>query len=164
MFQHIKGNVISVEAELLVNAANSKGWMGGLLGRVILMRGVAETIHYADPSIEKEAKKEARKRSVGCGDVFLTSSGSLGFPSGLLHAVTMEKPGQTSTLDVVEKCLENIVRLCEEEEVKTVAIPLLGAGTGKVKDDEVLQLYESKLGKSHLIFYIVMLGSGYLMR
>ncbi|MBE7114473.1 hypothetical protein FT641_18360 [Bacillus paranthracis] len=158
MIQHIKGNAIEVEADLLVNAANSKGWMGGMLGRFISMRGVAETIHYADPSIEKAAKKEARKRGVSCGDVFLTSAGSLGFPSGLLHAVTVEKPGQTSTIGIVEMCLENIVRFCEEEGVKTVALPLLGTGTGKVKADEVLRVYESKLEKSEVLFYIVTFG------
>lgn len=158
MIQRIKGNVIEVEADLLVNAANSKGWMGGLLGRFIPMRGVAETIHYTDPSIEKAAKKEARKQNVGCGDVFLTSSGSLGFPSGVLHAVTMEKPGQTSAIGVVERCLENIVRFCEEERVKTAAMPLLGTGTGKVNEGEVLRLYESKLEKSEVLFYIVTLG------
>lgn len=61
MIYYLKGNLINIKAELLINAANGRGWMGGLLGRFIHLKGVAEAIHYADHSIERLAKKEAKR-------------------------------------------------------------------------------------------------------
>lgn len=155
MIKHVYGNAINIEAELLVNASNSKGWMGGLMGRFIPLKGVAESIHYADPSIERLAKKQARKLKVNCGDVFLTSSGKLKFPKGILHAVTVKKPGQTSELSIIKKCIVNILKYCEENSVKSVSLPILGTGTGRVSTQDVLNLYNEMLQTHKTLFYIV---------
>ena len=155
MIEKTYGNVIDIKSDLLINASNGKGWMGGIIGRFILLKGVAETIHYADSNIEKAAKKEARKRNVQCGDVFLTDSGKLDFPKGILHAVTMLKPGQLSNLNIIERCLNNILIFCEENDIKTTTIPLLGTGTGRVNREDVLNLYENLLQPSDTIFKVV---------
>lgn len=55
MIKHFYGNVIDIDAEILINASNAQGYMGGILGRFFKLKGVAETIHYAEPSIEKIA-------------------------------------------------------------------------------------------------------------
>lgn len=130
MIQHVYGDIIDVQAELLINAANGRGWMGGLKGRFTLLKGVAESIHFADPSIEKNAKHTAKKDRVQLGDVYLTGAGKLAFSKGILHAVTMNKPGQRSDLETIETCLNNIMKYCDENSINTVAIPLLGTGTG----------------------------------
>lgn len=155
MITLVYGNIIDTKSELLINASNGKGWMGGILGRFILLKGVAESIHFADPSIEKLAKKQVYKSKVNCGNYFITTSGKLDFPKGILHAVTMEKPGQLSSLAIIEKCLKNILEYCNKNNINTVTIPLLGTGTGKVDTDEVLLLYEKLLYSSNTTFYIV---------
>lgn len=155
MIEQKYGNILDVDAELLINASNGKGWMGGLLGKFVLLKGVAETIHYADSNIEGLAKKEVAKRAIKLGDVFLTDSGKLPYSNGILHAVTMLKPGRLSNIKVVEKCVDNILNYCEENKIKTVAIPLLGTGTGRVNANEVLRLYENKLAASKTLFNVV---------
>ena len=157
MIKKVVGNVIDVKAEVLINASNGKGWMGGIFGSFFPQKGIAQTIHYADPSIERLAKRVAKSGSLECGDIFLTDSGKLDFPKGILHAVTMKKPGQLSNIKIVEDCLESILRFCEVNEVNSVAIPLLGTGTGKVDQKTVLKLYENKLSSSKTIFIIVSL-------
>ena len=159
MIQHVYGNIINTNAELLVNAANGKGWMGGVIGRFFLLKGVAETIHYADPTIEKLAKKEVKRLKPKSGDVFHTPSGNIGFKKGILHAVTMNKPATRSTIRIVEMCIHNILRYCVQNDIKSVAIPLLGTGTGKVDSKEVLRLYESVFSTSETCFYVVHLNN-----
>ncbi|MGX1266754.1 O-acetyl-ADP-ribose deacetylase (regulator of RNase III) [Rossellomorea marisflavi] len=157
MLKYVQGNVIDVKAELLINAANGEGWMGGLIGKYLSLKGVAETIHYADPTIEKWAKSEAKARKVKEGDVFLTPSGSLGYTQGILHAVTMSSPGQSSNIGTVELCIKHIIKFCEENRINTVTIPLLGTGTGKLNIDEVVKLYEHSLSSSETLFTVVSL-------
>jgi len=154
MITHTGLNVLDIEAELLINAANGKGWMGGVIGRFVRLKGVAESIHYVDPSIERLAKKEAKRLQVKCGDVFLTDSGKLGFPKGILHAVTMDRPGQISNLNIIESCLKNILKFCSEKNINTVAIPLLGTGTGKLQKFDVLDLYQDMLKSSNTLFNV----------
>ena len=151
----MSGNILSVESELLVNASNGIGWMGGFIGRWIPLSGVAESIHYKDNTIERHAKKEARRLKAKSGDIFHTTAGTLPFPKGILHAVTMKLPGQFSRIHFVESCLKNIVEYCEENAIKTVAIPLLGTGTGRLKELDILQLYEVILSSSNTQFLVI---------
>lgn len=120
MITHIEGNILDVNAEILVNASNGKGWMGGLIGRFIPLKGVAETIHFNDPTIERIAKKEAKVKQPKCGDIFVTSAGKLNFKKGIIHAVTMHEPGQTSNLETIRTCIKNILFYCEENKIKSV--------------------------------------------
>lgn len=154
MIENVVGNIITIEGELLINASNGKGWMGGIIGRFFPLKGVAETIHYADPTIEGLAKRESKKMKVKKGDTFHTPSGKLNFPRGILHAVTMDKPGQLSDIPTIEKCLENINRFCDEHKINTVVMPLLGTGTGRLNKEDILNLYNQHLSKSKTVFKI----------
>lgn len=150
-----KVNILDVEAELLINASNGEGYMGGFIGRFIPLKGVAETIHYVDHTIEKQAKRKFRKTPVPCGGVLHTTAGKLPHSRGILHAVTMEKAGQKSSLEVIRQCLISILDFCERDKVKTVAIPLLGTGTGRVDKDEVIKLYVELLQEAETLFHVV---------
>jgi len=46
-----KGDISDAEAEIIVNAANRIGFMGGWIGRIYKTKGVAESIHYHRRSI-----------------------------------------------------------------------------------------------------------------
>ncbi|MCM3603110.1 macro domain-containing protein [Robertmurraya korlensis] len=156
MIEYIKGTIPYIKGDILVNAANGRGWMGGILGRFIKLNGVAESIHYADPSIEKITKALFRRNKARSGDVIHTTSGKLFYPEGILHAVTMNWPGTKSSIDTVNQCLDNILVYCNENNIETVVIPLLGTGTGRLNKNTVLALYKEKLQKSNTIFKVVL--------
>lgn len=156
MIECINGTIPYVKGDLLVNAANGRGWMGGLLGRFVKLNGVAESIHYADLSIEKTTKVLFRRNKARSGDVIHTSAGRLEYINGILHAVTMNWPGQKSSLNTVERCLENIVAYCNENDIKTAVIPLLGTGTGRLEKNAVLALYKNKLDNSNTLFKVIL--------
>lgn len=155
MIEYIQGRIPYIEGDVVVNAANAVGWMGGLYGRFKKMEGVAESIHYADPSIERISKRLFKKEGAKAGQVIHTSAGSLNYPGGILHAITMNKPGMESNLSIVKECIDNIVIYCESKHVNTVVLPLLGTGTGRLDRKAVLDLYEKKLKNSITIFKVV---------
>ena len=52
--------IAHAETDVIVNASNGCGWMGGFLTRKTLQSGVAEHLnYYTHGNIEKEAKKNS---------------------------------------------------------------------------------------------------------
>ncbi|MCM3032876.1 macro domain-containing protein [Niallia sp. MER 6] len=154
MITFIDGNIANVKADVIVNASNGIGYMGGLIGRFIKLKGVAESIHYVDHSIEKEAKRICRKNLIKPGDVFVTNSGQL--PCNyIFHAVTMFLPGTWSSIKSIETCILNIIKLGEEYKVETIAIPYLGCGTGSLKKEQLNNLYEFYFKKHDSITFMI---------
>lgn len=142
----IYGDISNQHVDVIVNAANGIGYMGGFIGKHIKLKGVAESLHYATKGeMEKEVKNMLRVLQPNPGDVYLTTSCRL--PAMFVfHAVTMPKPRRRTTLQIVEKCLYSIIEKARELQIKSIAIPLLGAGTGRVPASQVRQLYEEVLG------------------
>lgn len=159
------GDITKVEADVIVNAANGIGFMGGIIGRFIQLPGVAESIHYVTKgAVEKEAKKASRKLPLipsilyghKSGELYLTDAGSLS-AFWIIHAVTMKYPGMRTSLRTVEKLLPLIIQQANWLHARSIAIPLLGTGTGGLKEDEVLDLYKRMFNEpSELDIQIVM--------
>lgn len=133
----VSGDIVQAEADVIVNAANGTGYMGGWLGKYIRFRGVTESIHYATKGeVEQLAKNMATLLKPQPGDVFFTLACQL--PAKYIyHAVTMSFPGMHSDLTVVEKCLARIVNSASLHRIQTIAIPPLGTGTGGLPMREV---------------------------
>lgn len=89
----IKGSILEVDADVIVNPANSLGLMGG---------GVAGVIkRFGGEEIEKEA---VQKAPIPVGSAVLTTAGKLKF-KGVIHAPTMEKPAMESSEEKVRKAV-----------------------------------------------------------
>jgi O-acetyl-ADP-ribose deacetylase (regulator of RNase III) len=87
----IKGSILEVDADVIVNPANSLGFMGG---------GVAGVIkRFGGEEIEKEAVQRA---PIPVGSAVLTSAGKLKF-KGVIHAPTMEEPAMDSSEEKVRE-------------------------------------------------------------
>jgi O-acetyl-ADP-ribose deacetylase len=155
MIKFISDDITQVKAELIINAANGQGYMGGWIGKYLRLKGVAESIHYIDPSIEKQAKHICKSQYFTHGEIFHTTAGKLPFKQGIIHAITMNKPGQKSKIDIIEKCLKNITNYCQTNEIKTVAIPLLGCGTGRLPKQDVIELYKKYLDTPKTVYLVV---------
>ncbi|CAI8942380.1 Macro domain-containing protein [Brevibacillus sp. IT-7CA2] len=149
------GDITHFEVDAIVNASNGQGFMGGLLGRLFHFHGVAESLHFATKGVvEKEARAICQVQKIEPGSVFVTSAYSLQ-ARYVFHAVTMRKPGQKSTMETVKICLQNIVKEAQEFQVSSVAVPLLGTGTGRLDKQQVHELTCSELEKSPGINWII---------
>lgn len=155
----VNGDICSIECDAIVNASNGIGYMGGPIGKVFKRKGVAESIHYFTKGlVEKDAFKlcinKDHPKDFKPGEVFVTNGYNLPCKV-ILHAVTMHLPGTKSNLKIVEVLTEKILKMSSENGYKTIAIPLLGTGTGGLKKDDVLKIYERVFNNSDTEVFIV---------
>ncbi|MCM1059787.1 MAG: macro domain-containing protein [Eubacterium sp.] len=141
----IEGDITTANADVIVNAANGWGYMGGKNARNGLLDGVAESINRAtDGKMEAYTIQKARKFKSIPSFVFGKHTGEIFIspPFGLnckevIHAVTMRSPGSRSKLETVTILANSILTHCRNAEYCTVAMPLLGTGTGGLDKSEV---------------------------
>ena len=140
--------VENAHCDVIVNASNGSGYMGGKKSARVRCHGVAESLNFKTKgAIEKEARIAARRyKNIPAslfghkaGTVFFTSSCGLDCKE-VFHAVTVRRAGDRSKMYIIARCLEAIFTACEEKGYKSVAIPLLGAGTGGLPRDKVIDL------------------------
>ncbi len=115
-----KGSLLEVDAEVIVNPANSQGYMGG---------GVAGVIkRFGGEEIEREALSKA---PVPVGEAVLTTAGKLKF-KGVIHAPTMEEPAMRTTEEKVRRAVRAALKLADELCFRSIAFPGMGTGVGRV--------------------------------
>jgi len=119
----IEGSLLQVEADLIVNPANSLGYMGG---------GVAGVIKRVGGSIIEE--EAVIKAPIPVGSAIITTAGSLPF-KGVIHAPTMEEPAMETTEEKVRKAVRASLELADKMGFKSIAMPGMGTGVGKLSKD-----------------------------
>jgi O-acetyl-ADP-ribose deacetylase (regulator of RNase III) len=116
----VHGSILDTDVQVIVNAANSLGLMGG---------GVAGAIkRAAGTMVEREAVKDAPIR---VGKAILTSGGNTKF-KGIIHAPTMPEPGMHIPVQNVALATRAALTLADEKGFESVAIPGMGTGVGGV--------------------------------
>ncbi len=116
----VQGSILDADAQVIVNAANSLGLMGGGVAGVIKRAAGAE--------VEREAVRQAPIR---IGKAVLTSGGKTKFKA-IIHAPTMAEPGQRSSVHNVALATKAALTLADEKGVTSVALPGMGTGVGGV--------------------------------
>ncbi len=119
-----QGSLLDVDAQVIVNAANSHGLMGG---------GVAGVIRrVAGFQVEEEARKQA---PIPVGMAVLTSGGRTKF-RGIIHAPTMPEPAMRIPSANVGAATRAALTLADEHGFQSLALPGLGTGVGKVSPQD----------------------------
>ncbi|MGH7260676.1 MAG: macro domain-containing protein [Nitrospiraceae bacterium] len=116
----VHGSILDAEAQVIVNAANSLGLMGGGVAGVIKRAAGAE--------VEREAVKDAPIR---VGKAVLTSGGKTKF-RGIIHAPTMPEPGMRIPAENVAFAIKAALELADEKGFESIAISGMGTGVGGV--------------------------------
>lgn len=144
----VNNDICQIKVDAIVNAANGVGYMGGTIGKYFKRKGVSENIHFATKGkVQKEAKKTCinKKHPFGLkeGNVFIT--GAYGLPSkNIIHAVTMHFPGTKSKIQTIEVLIDKIIKLSFENGYDSIAVPLLGTGTGGLDKRIIRELFIKK--------------------
>ncbi|OGX07919.1 MAG: O-acetyl-ADP-ribose deacetylase [Nitrospirae bacterium RIFCSPLOWO2_12_FULL_63_8] len=124
----VQGSILEAEAQVIVNAANSLGLMGGGVAGVIKRAAGAE--------VEREAVHDAPIR---VGRAVLTSGGRTKF-KGIIHAPTMPEPGMRIPAQNVALATKAALTLADEKGFESVAIPGMGTGVGGVAPAEAARV------------------------
>ncbi len=115
-----QGDITTIQADAIVNPANSTGIMGG---------GVAGAIKRAGgQQIESEAQQQA---TIQIGKAVATTAGTL-TPTYVIHAPTMTRPAMKITSENVSKATKAALMLASEMDIQTIAVPGMGTGVGGV--------------------------------
>ena len=142
----VQGSILEIDAQVIVNAANSHGFMGG---------GVAGVIkRAAGVGVEEEARKQA---PIPVGKAVLTSGGKTKF-AGIIHAPTMREAGMRIPADNVAQATRAALDLADEKGFESVALPGMGTGVGGVTHAEAasrmvneIKAYKPKTLKSVML-------------
>jgi len=121
------GDITKIGCDAVVNPANSFGHMGGGVAGAIKRAGGIE--------IEKEAVSKA---PIAVGSAVATTAGTLPCKA-VIHAPTMERPAMRIDVENVKKATYAALKLGEQLEINSIAIPGMGTGVGGVSADDAAE-------------------------
>ena len=131
MIELTKGNILEDGAEALVNTVNTKGVMG---------KGVALQFKQAYPMNYKAYRKACVRGDVDIGRVFPYKTNQLNNPQWIINFPTKKHWRQPSRLEYIQKGMRSLLDMITAYGIKSVAIPPLGAGSGKLDWLEVRRI------------------------
>ncbi|MCX6740551.1 MAG: macro domain-containing protein [Candidatus Parcubacteria bacterium] len=130
-----KGDITKVQADAIVNPANSFGWMGG---------GSAAAIKSAGGRlIEDEA---VNKAPLEIGKAVATNAGKLPYKA-VIHAPTMISPTEKAMDYNVEMAVRGALLLADDQAFKIIAMPGMGTGIGDFPKDKAAKIMIAEIKK-----------------
>ena len=137
MIRFTQGNLLEARAEALVNTVNTVGVMGKGIALMFKERFVENFRRYA---------AACKAGEVRVGKMFVTETGELDGPRWVINFPTKQHWRAPSRLEWVEEGLRDLRRFLVEHQVRSVAIPPLGAGNGGLDWARVRPKIEDQLG------------------
>jgi O-acetyl-ADP-ribose deacetylase (regulator of RNase III) len=137
MVTFTRGNLLESEAEALVNTVNTYGVMG---------KGIALMFKEAFPENFEAYEAACKAKEVEVGRVFVTERDTLMGPKWIVNFPTKKHWRHPSKLEWIEEGLRDLRRVIEERGIRSIALPPLGSGNGKLEWSEVRPLIEGVLG------------------
>lgn len=135
----IEGDLLDQDVEVIVNAWNRNiipWWL-------LLPQGVSGAIKRRGGT---DPFKEVRKHGwIPLGGAVLTSSGKLPF-KGIIHVAGIDMFWRASERSIRDS-VKNAVRLAQEKGFKSVAFPLIGAGSGGFNQEQAKTIMLDELRK-----------------
>lgn len=136
MITYIRGNLLEAKAEALVNTVNTVGVMGKGIALMFKQRFAENFQRYATA---------CKTGEVRTGKMFITAVRELDGPCWVINFPTKQHWRAPSKMEWVVEGLRDLRRFLVENEVKSVAIPAIGAGLGGLQWDEVRKEIELAL-------------------
>lgn len=136
MIEFTEGNLLDSDAEALVNTVNTVGVMG---------KGVALMFKEAFPENFKEYEAACRAKELQVGKMFVTRRDSFLGPRWIVNFPTKAHWRYPSKMEWVERGLDDLKAVIVRNDIRSIALPPLGAGNGGLEWAEVRKLMIEKL-------------------
>ena len=134
MVEFKSGDILKTDAEALVNTVNCVGIMG---------RGIALQFKHAFPANFKAYAAACARREVQPGRMFVYDTGYVSNPKYIINFPTKRHWRGKSRLEDIESGLSALVREIEIRNIRSIALPPLGAGLGGLDWQDVRSRIES---------------------
>lgn len=136
MLEYKSGDLLSEDAEALVNTVNCLGVMG---------RGLALAFKKAFPANFKVYKEACDRREVKPGKMLVFETGELTNPQYIINFPTKRHWRFASRMEDLEAGLKDLVAVVQERKIRSIAVPPLGCGMGGLDWEEVRPRIEDAL-------------------
>ncbi|WP_042302669.1 type II toxin-antitoxin system antitoxin DNA ADP-ribosyl glycohydrolase DarG [Paraburkholderia kururiensis] len=137
MITFTQGNLLEARTEVLVNTVNTVGVMGKGIALMFKERFDENFRRYATACKAKE---------VQTGKMFVTPVHELEGPRWIVNFPTKQHWRAPSRMEWVAEGLQDLRRFLIEQQIRSIAIPPLGAGNGGLEWAEVREQIELALG------------------
>jgi len=149
MLNFVLGDILKTDAEAIVNPVNCVGVMG---------RGLALEIKNKFPWSFPKYEQTCKRESLEPGNIlpvrldsFIESTPP---PPIILHAATKKHWRGKSKLEYIQVCLENLLKITQELNLKRIALPRLGCGLGELNWPQVELLYVELLSDAETEYIV----------
>ncbi len=129
-------NLLQSDAEALVNTVNMVGIMG---------KGIALQFKETFPLNFKLYQKACKAGEVRIGKMFVTETGQLTGTKYILNFPTKTDWRSNTKLEYISAGLDDLLKVIEEKNITSIALPPLGCGNGGLDWKHVRPIIESKL-------------------
>jgi O-acetyl-ADP-ribose deacetylase (regulator of RNase III) len=136
MIEYKSGDILSEDAEALVNTVNCVGVMG---------RGIALQFKKAYPQNFKAYAAACKNEEVQPGQMFVFDTGQLANPRYIINFPTKRHWRGKSRMEDIESGLADLVATLRQYDIRSLAIPPLGSGLGGLDWPEVKARIEEHL-------------------
>ncbi len=146
MIKYIKGNILESQAQALVNTVNTVGVMG---------KGIALQFKKTFPNNYKLYHNACKTKEIKIGKLFVTvDSNILSGEKIIINFPTKTDWRKPSEYEYIEKGLDNLTEVINQYNIKSIAIPPLGAGNGGLKWEKVKKIINAKLQNLNIDIFI----------
>lgn len=135
----VEGDLLDQDVEVIVNAWNRNiipWWL-------LLPQGVSGAIKKRGGY--EPFRELGRLGAIPLGEAVMTGAGKLPFES-IIHVAGISMWWRSSEQSIRDSA-RNAIALAIEHKVRSIAFPLIGAGTGGGSPDDVLAMMQDELGK-----------------
>lgn len=117
--KYVKGDLFAAEdLPALAHGCNCKGVMG---------KGIAREFRKRYPDMYQAYRQRCLAGDFQPGDVFVWETDPVVF-----NLATQSRPGPYAELTAIETAVKRMIGLCDQLNIKTVGLPRIGAGLGKL--------------------------------
>jgi len=134
MIEPTCGNILTDDAEALVNTVNCVGVMG---------KGIALQFKKAFPENFKAYEAACRRKEVEPGRMFVFETGQMFNPRYIINFPTKRHWRDKSRYEDIESGLKALVREVQQRKIRSIAIPPLGSGLGGLQWPRVKAMIEA---------------------
>jgi O-acetyl-ADP-ribose deacetylase (regulator of RNase III) len=138
MISYTKGNLLDAEVEAVVNTVNTVGVMG---------KGIALLFKEAFPDNFRQYKIACKIGEVRIGRMFVTQRQELMGPVWIINFPTKKHWRDRTRIEWVAEGLKDLKNIILDNGIRSIAIPPLGCGNGKLEWRNVKPEIEAVLGE-----------------
>lgn len=145
MIKYKTGNLLNDSSDALVNTVNTVGVMG---------KGIALQFKQAYPKMFQEYVKSHKIGKLEIGRMHVYQLDELVGPKYIINFPTKQHWREPSKLEYIEKGLSDLVKIVDELNLQTIALPPLGCGNGGLQWAQVQPLIEKAFENSSVVVHL----------